>query len=271
MTRIAHNKTDSKTEQEIIELYSTGMGCTTICKQFKVHFKTVLNILRRYNIPVRDARTAKQKYHYNEDFFEIIDTEEKAYWLGFILADGCISIRDGYKKDLSMGIKDKGHLQKFLQCLNGNNKIRTYTYKNKEYEYLSIRCPKMVDDLIKLGITPRKSMTVCVPSIPDNLYKHFWRGVIDGDGSMGNYINKHRYNQKVFALSLVGNENIICGFVNYLKKTFEFSLNYYPTKSIFVVKTTNGKAATIVNHLYKDSSIFLTRKFEIAQTSWKKL
>lgn len=264
MIRIAPNKSNIQTEQKVVRLYQQGMGSTQINKECNVHYSTVLNILRRYKIPIRSARKAKQIYSYNEEFFSSIDSEEKAYWLGFILADGCVSIRDKYKKDLSVGLKDKGHLQKFILSIYGDNKIRTYSYKKKEYESISIRCQKLCDDLIQLGVTPRKSMTVKVPIIPENLYRHFWRGVVDGDGSLGIYINKKRYNHKSFAISLVGNKNIIHGFIEFIRKNIAVILPCYPDRRIFVTKTTNEKAIKIIKLLYENATMFMDRKYQLA-------
>ena len=270
--RIAHNKTPLEIEKSVIDQYQQKLGSTTICKKFDIDFSTVLNILRRNNIPIRSIRESKRIYHYNDSFFEKIDTEEKAYWLGFILTDGCVSVRDKWKKDLILTIKDLGHLQKFVKDINGNNKIQTIKRKVKKhtkiYESLSIRSQKMVDDLITLGITPRKSMTVRIPILPDCLYPHFWRGVIDGDGTMGFYINKKRYNHKSFNIGLVGNKFVVSSFVKYVKKILGIELNYYPHKSIFSVKTTNKKAVKISTLLYQHANIFLDRKMELALKSF---
>jgi hypothetical protein len=267
--RIAHNRTYPTVEKLVIDQYQDGLGCTSICKKFNVNFCTVLNILRRNDIPIRNMRESKRMYYYNESFFEIIDTEEKAYWLGFILTDGCISVRNEWKKDLTITIKDKGHLEKFVKSINGNNKICQVIKKDGcKYVNLSIRCQKMVDDLIQLGITPRKSMTVIVPHILHHLYKHFWRGVIDGDGTMGFYVNKQRYNHKCFKLGLVGNLFIIESFRKYVKETLGIDLPIGKCKTIFETKTTNKKALKISTHLYRGATVFLDRKMVLAKRSF---
>lgn len=267
--RIAHNRTSSTVETLVIDKYQKGFGSTSICKEFDINFCTVLNILRRNKIPIRSMRESKRIYYYNDSFFETINTEEKSYWLGFILTDGCVSVRNDWKKDLIITIKDKGHLEKFVKSIGGNNTIKEITKKDgHKYVTLSIRCQKMVDDLIQLGITPRKSMTVVVPRIPNYLYKHFWRGVIDGDGTMGFYVNKKRYNHKSFTLGLVGNLFIVKSFMKYVKETLNVDLTIGKCKTIFSTKTTNDKALKISTHLYEDSAVFLDRKMTLAKRSF---
>ena len=70
------------------------------------------------------------KYYYNKDFFNKIDTEEKAYWLGFLYADGCIVTRSKCKKVTPMSLElvlssiDINHLYKFLNSLESNIEIK---------------------------------------------------------------------------------------------------------------------------------------------------
>lgn len=263
--KIAHNKTNTETEKEIVKLYKEGSSSIILSKKFGVHFSTVLNIVKRNNIQIRKMRDAKKIYHYDENFFENIDTEEKAYWVGFILADGCLSIRNNYKKDLSIGLKDKGHLQKFVSSINGNNKIRTYTWKRRQYEAISIRCPKIIEDLLNLGMTPRKSLIAKVPPIREELSSHFWRGVVDGDGSMGIYINRKRYNHKSFALSLVGSNAVISEFIRYIQNNTGIILVANSSRRIFVAKTTNASAIRIIKLLYENATMFMDRKFKLAK------
>nr|DAG90196.1 MAG TPA: endonuclease [Crassvirales sp.] len=57
------------------------------------------------------------KSEFNRDFFSVIDTEEKAYWLGFLYADGFISA-SGNTVGLSISLKDIDHLKKYNNALN---------------------------------------------------------------------------------------------------------------------------------------------------------
>jgi len=142
------------------------------------------------------------KYYYNEKFFEIINSEEKAYWLGFLYADGYIQeIRRRNKikaMQLSIGLakKDESHLYKFLHSIDSNVLVSDKKVKIKNKEYLSsiikVSNTKMCRDLIKLGCAPRKSLTLKFPTqnqVPFEYINHFIRGYFDGDGSIS-YSNK---------------------------------------------------------------------------------
>ena len=132
----------------------------------------------------------------------------------------------------------------------------------------------MIDDLLKLGMTPRKSLTAIVPTLKQDLLKHFWRGVVDGDGSMGIYINKKRYNHKSFVISLVGSNAVVSEFARYIQCNTGISLAVNPSRKIFVAKTTNEFAIRIIKLLYENSTIFMDRKSQLAKRmieEWKRI
>lgn len=136
------------------------------------------------------------KYFYNENFFEKIDTEEKAYWLGFIYADGYVNVTK-YNSELGIELQysDNNHLKKFNKSLNGNIEV-TDRWRNGAFNYNSDRmfhmCQirlykrKLVDDLSQYGIVNNKTYIKQHLSelIPQHLLQHFIRGFFDGDGSI---------------------------------------------------------------------------------------
>ena len=133
----------------------------------------------------------KEKYTYNRDYFETIDSGDKAYWLGFIHADGSVSINEKLNScELSIKLqgKDIEHLKKFNKCIDGNNKIdifnRQCNFNDKYFDGCQIRLysEKMVHDLAKYGIVPNKSLIIGFPDIPNQFIPDFIRGVFDGDG-----------------------------------------------------------------------------------------
>lgn len=136
----------------------------------------------------------ESKYIYNRDFFEEINTEEKAYWLGFIYADGWICINEK-KGNSEVGIQLKGsdykHLQKFNKSLNGNIKVKKFFRDSgfcygKSLPFCSIRiyCKKMAMDLEKNGATRNKTKTIELPKLSKEMMIPFLRGYFDGDGCL---------------------------------------------------------------------------------------
>lgn len=138
------------------------------------------------------------RYNYNKNYFDAIDTPEKAYWFGFLCADGCIT--RFYKGDAlrSMSVEltltgsDTEHLQKYLDALEANVPIqhRTVRLKSTEKEYAADRVvvnnTYLCRSLIRHGCTPAKSQTLQFPSpsdVPREFISHFMRGYFDGDGT----------------------------------------------------------------------------------------
>ena len=117
-----------------------------------------------------------------QDFFHKIDAEEKAYWLGFMFADGCVTKT---RNTLQFGLHydDREHVQKFIDTLGVD---RTYNVRPKEpFVYTSFSSAQLVDDLIAQGCIPHKSMHLQFPTgVSETLMRHFIRGYFDGDGSV---------------------------------------------------------------------------------------
>ena len=141
----------------------------------------------------------KEKHTYNRRFFENINTEDKAYWLGFFYADGCVSINEETNSGeaaIKLYKGDYKHLKKFNKSLEGNINVsfetRICNLNNKPQESCIIRCYSidMVNDLIKIGCIPNKTFYITVPNIPKPLMRHFIRGFFDGDGCICTDSNK---------------------------------------------------------------------------------
>lgn len=148
------------------------------------------------------ARTAGKKYHFNEQIFKTIDTPEKAYWLGFITADGCIEEMhrtrksDGkayynYRLRFCLAAKDRKHLEKFRTFLGDKNipitEHKTYLDKTgRTYHGIGMKvcCKELALDLMKLGVLPSKSTKEKPPVLEKYLIPHYVRGVFDGDGCL---------------------------------------------------------------------------------------
>lgn len=122
-------------------------------------------------------------------FFESIDSQEKAYVLGFLYADGCnyISSRGQKLFQFTQLEQDLDILEKIKKVLNCDYPYRKEIQKtNQKIKYvLQICSAKMSDDLITLGVPYKKSLILKFPTfdiVPEEFMSHFIRGYFDGDG-----------------------------------------------------------------------------------------
>ena|SRR5947209_5886475 len=208
----------------------------------------------------RSFPTRRRKYTLNEGAFEVV-TEESAYWVGFIMADGCIS-RDGTpdcrKLRINLKASDAGHLWRLRNFLQYEGPVATRD--NGRYCALEINSARLANSLRQYGVIEKKSRRASVIHLDTNL--HFWRGMIDGDGTL--YLYKNMYP----ALSLCGSEVILSQFADYVRNVFPFmpKISIRKRASIKQLAVAGQKAITLTRHFYGDCSIALDRKLQIAKT-----
>lgn len=196
---------------------------------------------------------------FDENFFDIIDTEEKAYWLGYIAADGCICTSFG-KNFLSITSKDIKHLDKWRKSIN--SKKPSTILKNK-YAFVGFTSKKMIQDLSKYGIIQNKTYLLTFPSnksVSDNFINHYIRGYFDGDGCiMIKRAKNGKPNPKIVFVgaSLCFLEDLLIK-LNIKSKLFQRkNTNYY---SIYISRYDD--VINIMKFIYKEATLFLERKKE---------
>ena len=189
--------------------------------------------------------------------FEKIDTEETACWLGFLYADGSVGSKED-KIELGLAEKDLKHIEKFKTFMNINNKI-SYREKTKSYR-MSFRSAQCKQDLINKGCVPKKSLILNFPNenqVPKYLIRHFIRGYFDGDGWFTN-------TEKCFQVGIIGTENFINGFLDSIenidKKNKIFDVHREDGAKRYVFGAYND-VLNFLNWIYKDSNIYLDRKY----------
>jgi intein/homing endonuclease len=210
------------------------------------------------------------KIDFNESFFETIDSEEKAYWLGFIAADGCILIvnknsNPSYRLSIGLSEKDLNHLEKFKKSIELNHKLykreNKYNYKDqlsiKISYHIRIHSKKMFNDLLDKGITPRKSLTLKPPlNVPEDLIRHWIRGYFDGDGSVG-----IRKNIDTLSIQLSGTKEVL-EFI--LKESeIDWKIRLRDRSKAHFIGGSHSKALKFLSLIYLNSNIYLDRKFLI--------
>lgn len=213
----------------------------------------------------RSNSEKSMKYFCNSNYFDKIDSANKAYWLGFIAADGYIRSKAKYN-NLALGIclsnKDKEHLLKFKTDIEATNPILDF----QENRYGTINSRILITDehlcnrLIELGIVEHKSLTLQFPSadlLPQHLVNDFVRGYFDGDGS----IKKH--GDGGFDVSILGTYE----FLSSIKEIYAISNDIRrnkdcTTNSFNLTFGGNIKSYNFLHQLYDGASIYLDRKYQ---------
>ena len=154
-----------KHKNEIINLYKDEkLSCNEIAKIFGYSLCGIYDALKRWNINTRNLSDSHKVYVCNEVYFEEINSEEKAYWLGFIYADGYIT---NDTLGISLSSLDEGHLRKFKTSVESTYPINRYKsksiYGECNYSRMIIKSKKIVEDLRKKGVLNNKSLILKFP------------------------------------------------------------------------------------------------------------
>ena len=211
------------------------------------------------------------------DFFNVIDTEEKAYWLGFIFADGYISFSDAnikkgqiasaYCVGIKLQVSDKNHLKKFNKSINGNYKVFEETaypdgFRKKQTKSAKILVysQQMYNDLNQY-FERDKTYTAKFPELPKHLIRHFIRGYFDGDGCL-------TFTQKTFQVGFVSaSQDFYIGLKDALgQNSFhpweKNEINKHGTKMYYMRLNRLEEKYRFLDWIYNDCSIYLDRKYQ---------
>lgn len=240
-------------------MYSTGLSCQKIADQLKCSESYINKRLKELNI-VKRSNSTYRKRKFDDHFFDNINTEKKAYWLGFMYADGCVQHKKTGQKLISLAVKDKEVIDKFIIDIGGTFVTKTY----KDVHVIHLTSTIMFNALVKHGCIPRKSLVLTFPTLDASLISHFIRGYFDGDGTV--YITYPKnYNRtssiyKSIGVGICGTREFLTGIskaalVNEAKKDRRKENNIW-----YLSFSGSKKVAAFYNYLYKDATIFLIRK-----------
>lgn len=289
MINMSKKKIFTKEETDLmIKMYKDGETYDCISKIVKTKSSKVSEYLRTLGYDKRPKNTLKnheylsssRKNIVDENYFKIIDSESKAYWLGFLYADGYVCKRhdkNGKPKggviELCLKSDDKYHIQNFLDDIKSSSKISNKKVKLNDKEYnasrTSISSIKMVNDLINHGCIENKSLILKPPTtIPKELLRHFIRGYFDGDGCVCFYPEKYRYTYSILGtkefLEFIVSESCISSFdIRSFKHKKCYELIIYSKKEIEIFH----------NFIYEDKTIYLERKYQksLSMMKWCEL
>lgn len=247
----------------IIERYNELKNLKKVAKSFNVSLRPITRILESKNVKLTNRR-----YNVNHSYFEVIDCEEKAYWLGFLYADGCVrKTKSGSQLVLKLSDKDKNHLNLFKTNIESEHKIEHYqnkTVSKKGTPSISNNCVicinsnKLVQDLITQGCTPKKTFKIDKPNIPEKFYKDFIRGYYDGDGNFF-YNDK----TKIAVITIVcASEKFRKFLIDVISKIPNIG-KIHEDKEKYTIKIVNIVGIIgFLSYIYDNSKIELTRKKE---------
>ena len=245
-------------EREVFNERLNGATGKDIIGKWGISTRHIKNIVLKFGGKIREK---KKWWNFNEDYFEKIDTEDKAYFLGFIVADGCVSVSTNSVRLIQ---KETFILEKFKRYIEFDGEI--YTRKDGNISYLTVTSSKTKKDLENLGIISNKTRVIKYPKIQGNLQNHFMRGVFDGDGCITLRTDNRDGSQR-------GQFNICSGSHDFIQEYYDKLVEYCnlsgknkirkPTGTYYVVDWGGlSDIEKIYDFLYRDATVFLERKKE---------
>ena len=248
--------------QKVIELYKSGMSQIKIGKLYSVDRTTISRILRKNNVELRDPSHRKRIYSLNENYFDEIDSPNKAYILGLLYADGC-NYPPKNSVSLTLQEKDKTILDKIKEEIDSNIPLYYKNLNNKNQNHqnvysLTLTNKHMSEQLEKLGVVQHKSLILTFPEWLDKLlYPHFIRGYFDGDGCLcGNMVTICSTSQ--FCKYL---QNICLDKLNITTYVKDVYGNEESETKIFYVFGKN-KVKVFLDYFYDNADIYIQRKYD---------
>lgn len=258
------DKQFNNNEQKIIKMYNLRRPMTKITKETGYSKKKIEEFLKENKLWTGHKW---MPMYFDEFFFDKIDTEEKAYWLGFIYADGYLALPSTIGVELKSS--DYTHLLKFKKSLKAEHDVKIYT-KNSTFGIqencrISFASKHMFSILLSYFKSYKKTFYGEFPKLSDKkLIPHLIRGLFDGDGSLS---GKPKDSQHIFrpSLGFIGTKETL----EYIEKISGFKWNW---SQRFPEKNTNNYTIQIgrvndclefLNYMYKDATIYLDRKYDL--------
>jgi hypothetical protein len=266
-------KLNNEQIQEVCQRYQDGEPTTSIAEDFNVSATAINGLLTRRGIIIRPQAEAQRRFLCDHTFFSSIDTEEKAYWLGFIAADGYISpVKDG-KNALVVVLapEDRDHLYRLRNSLQSTHPVKEYNYSYKQLVKLFIRSEQITCDLARYSIVPAKTFTHVWPNLPDDLLIHFVRGYVDGDGGFHRTVDHRRPNKPNFTFEITSNRPFLEACQRFLMRTCDLPQTKFdqrrPPVPIFTMRYGGNLQVTRIGKvLYEHATICLPRKYALAMS-----
>lgn len=216
--------------------------------------------------------SSRRRYHFDEHFFDTIDTEQKAYFLGLLYADGCIP---SDRIILALQARDKNIILKLKAAVRYTGPMRQFSViqkSNKETKVVSLQLcsTHMSTQLAKHGCGPNKTHIISFPTfLRRELVPHFIRGYFDGDGSISCF--DRRPNRPIYSCSITSNYNMCKGLAKQIEQYCGVHVTLCRQRKDKLGSTPEATTTTIkisghiqikkfMRWIYTGATVFLKRK-----------
>lgn len=244
-----------------ISHYQGGQSFQEIGAAMGVSGNAIRGLLSRRGVASRTLSAARRSLQCNHAYFDESLDESRAYWLGFILADGCVTESSyGVTKmcSIALSIIDKDHLIKLKAALGSEHKLTEIKRDGVvNIVRFTVSSSELVASLARYAIVPRKSANHEFSDlVPENLLQHYFRGYFDGNGS----ISRHKGSK--WAITNTASERFLSRFLDWIeghvgghRATISFSDGIHR-----VAWTGTHRCKEILDLMYQDATVYLERK-----------
>jgi hypothetical protein len=264
-------------EPLITQDYVNGINNKELVIKYDVSRGYIQSILKKQGIALRSASDVTKKYNVDENYFQEIDDQNKAYILGLIYADGNI-----YKNRVQLYLveSDLKILEQISALLCGDKNLikkkaggvckfknNSKTYYRKPQVGICVSRKTLINDLKKHGVQNNKTFKIRFPKLKNELYRHFIRGYFDGDGCFYNslvYKNNNR-------IQITSNKFFIQQMKKFLQKELKLKIGVSLTATLNIQVLNifgNNQVKIFLTWIYKQSNLKLERKFLKYKTAY---
>lgn len=251
-------------EKDIIQKYENGKNMNELAKEYNCSRSVIDDTLRRNNIQKRSPSEAYRTYEINDYYFDEIDNQDKAYILGFFYADGCNCSKydiHHYDVGMTLQIEDKYILDEMCKRMGMNRDagVIINSTNKKPYARMDIMNKHMVYRLDELGVVPNKTRKTKFPFwMKEDLYPHFIRGLLDGDGCIPKRLDRVHFCGSHRLMNELA--DVINSVFGYRPHVGDYKIS--PGISYIQICDTR-KRIELLDWIYKDADLKLERKYNL--------
>ena len=257
-------------ENLVVEDYKNGLSSIKLAEKYGVSKKSILKILHGNNVDMKSKGDYKpsNQYPFNEHWLDVLDCQEKFYFLGFFFADGNVE-KDENTIRIKLQKQDRYILEKFNKLFESNRPLYFGEYYNKSYNKtqetyeMKLGSKHLKNRFGKLGIFPNKTYNIDFPKYALNEYlSHFIRGYFDGDGNI-TVFGSNKKGESRANITITGNPVFIGKMKDIIEEKLNVYINFYDKNTYANLKIERQKdVKKFLDWIYKDSKIHLIRKYD---------